>query len=82
MAALEEFTDLGDVVNIAAKVKEVESRLTAAQAQVKLFNSRERYFLSINAHINQQTIVNYKYKSKIFVNLTVYSRVISPTTKT
>ena len=74
MAALEEFTDLGDVVNIAAKVKEVESRLTAAQAQVKLFNSRERYFLSIN--------VNHKYKSKICVNLTVYSRVISPTTKT
>jgi hypothetical protein len=58
VAALEEFTDLGDVVNIAAKVKEVESRLTAAQAQVKLFNSRERYFLSINAHINK-TIVNH-----------------------
>ena len=40
---MEEYTDLGDVVNIAAKVKEVEQRLTTAQAKVKLFNSRERY---------------------------------------
>ena len=37
-------TELSDVVNIAAKVKEVEEKIIVAQGKVKLFNSRETLF--------------------------------------
>lgn len=36
--------DISDVTNIAAKIKEVESKLVAAQAKARLFNSREALF--------------------------------------
>lgn len=62
---MEEFTDLGDVVNIAAKVKEVETKLTAAQAKVKLFNSRESLF--------EQDITDYEDMNKIVKSFEPYS---------
>jgi dynein heavy chain len=42
--SLEELIDLNDVVNIAARVKEVEDKIAAAQAKVRLYNSREGLF--------------------------------------
>lgn len=44
IAALENLVDLSEVNTIAATVRDVESRLIAAQAKVKLFNARETLF--------------------------------------
>jgi dynein heavy chain len=38
------FTDLNDVANIAARVKEMEGKLAVAQSKARLFNSRESLF--------------------------------------
>jgi dynein heavy chain len=38
------YVDLNDVVNIAAKVKEMEGKLAIAQSKARLFNSRESLF--------------------------------------
>lgn len=57
VAGLESLVDLSDVVNVAAVVKEVESRLIAAQAKVKLFNSRETLF--------EQDITDYEELNRI-----------------
>lgn len=65
VAALEAFTDLSDVVNIAAKVKEVELKLNEAQAKVKLFNSRESLF--------EQDITDYEDMNKIVKSFEPYS---------
>jgi len=58
-------SDLNDVVNIAARVKEVEVQLQAAQAQVKLFNSREALF--------EQDITDYEELNRIQKNFEPYS---------
>lgn len=65
VAALEAFHDLSDVTNIAARVKEVEVQLTAAQAQVKLFGSREALF--------EQDATDYEELNRITKNFEPYS---------
>ena len=65
VGSLEALSDINDVVNIAARVKEVEVQLQAAQAQVKLFNSREALF--------EQDITDYEELNRIQKNFEPYS---------
>lgn len=65
VATLEELHDLNDVVNIAAKVKEVENKIIAAQAKVKLFNSRETLF--------EQDVTDYEELNRIQKSFEPYS---------
>lgn len=58
--ALQEFTDINDVTNIAERVKEVETKLNAAQASARLFNSRESLF--------EQDITDYEDLNRIVKN--------------
>jgi dynein heavy chain len=44
VSALEAYTDLADVVETAAKVRDVENKISVAQAKARLFNSREGLF--------------------------------------
>ena len=65
VASLETLTDLSDVVNIAARVKEVEGRILVAQSKVKLFNSRESLF--------EQDVTDYEELNRIQRNFEPYS---------
>eukprot|EP00981_Chlorochromonas_danica_P004769 scaffold958_cov229-Ochromonas_danica.AAC.10 len=65
VAGLENLVDLSDVVNIAAKVKEVEMRLNNAQTKARLFNSRETLF--------EQDITDYEELNRIARNFEPYS---------
>ena len=46
VGALEQLTDLSDVNNIAARVKDVEASIITATSKARLFNSREALFES------------------------------------
>jgi dynein heavy chain len=65
VVGLENLVDLSDVANIASVVKEVETRLNAAQAKVKLFNSREMLF--------EVDITDYEELNRIQRNFEPYS---------
>jgi dynein heavy chain len=65
VASLEAYHDLNDVVLIASRVKEVEVQLVAAQAQVKLFGSREALF--------EQDATDYEELNRIQKNFEPYS---------
>lgn len=64
VSSLEDLTDLSDVVNIAARVKEVENRIINAQSKVKVFNSRETLF--------EQDITDYEELNRIQRNFEPY----------
>jgi dynein heavy chain len=65
VSALESLHDLSDVAAIAVRVKEVEVQLVAAQAQVKLFGSRELLF--------EQDATDYEELNRIQKNFEPYS---------
>lgn len=65
VASLESLVDLSDVVSIAAKVKEVEGRIAAAQAKARQFNSRESLF--------EQDITDYEELNRISRSFEPYS---------
>ena len=66
VAALEQYNDISDVVQIAENVKEVEERLQVAQAKARLFNSRESLF-------EAETVTDYEELNRIMKTFEPYS---------